>query len=365
MTPVVPSLTLRSGAKMPALGLGTWKIAAGDTTAAVLSALRCGYRLLDCAPVYGNQPQVGAAIQQALDEGTLRSRDELFVTSKLMTQTLEPTDFEAAVRDLARRAGRGLPGSRAAAVAGAAEGADRRAVVRDGGARRRRPRAAHRRQQLQRQKAGGTDGRVRRHASRGGDATSALLPRMITASSASAGIPPAVNQVECGAHFRQERLLRWCVTRGVVVQAYGPLGSGDQFSSDGMGREAGRSRRSSRRYKRCKGHRHDASPGVAALERGTGNVCVIPKSANPGRQLENLRAVAGDTALPGARRRDRFLRGAVPVTARVFSHGPEQAVQDSGGPVGRGRGVHGGAGVRATGGVRVALEDGRAAALSS
>ena len=98
MTPVVPSLTLRGGAKMPALGLGTWKIAAGDTTAAVLSALRCGYRLLDCAPVYGNQPQVGAAIQQALDEGTLRSRDELFVTSKLMTQTLEPTDFEAAVR---------------------------------------------------------------------------------------------------------------------------------------------------------------------------------------------------------------------------------------------------------------------------
>ena len=98
MTPVVPSLTLRSGAKMPALGLGTWKIAAGDTTAAVLSALRCGYRLLDCAPVYGNQPQVGAAIQQALDEGTLRSRDELFVTSKLMTQTLDPTDFEAAVR---------------------------------------------------------------------------------------------------------------------------------------------------------------------------------------------------------------------------------------------------------------------------
>lgn len=39
-------------------------------------------------------------------------------------------------------------------------------------------------------------------------------------------VKPSVNQVECGAHFRQETLLAACRERGVVVQAYGPLGSG-------------------------------------------------------------------------------------------------------------------------------------------
>ncbi|ACO69110.1 predicted protein [Micromonas commoda] len=261
---------------MPALGLGTWKIAAGDTTAAVLSALRCGYRLLDCAPVYGNQPQVGAAIQQALDEGTLRSRDELFVTSKLMTQTLEPTDFEAAVRTSLAELGVDYldlallqwPAPQRAPIA--EQWCAMEALV---------------------------DAGLARHIGVSNFSAKKLGELM---DGSDCRIPPAVNQVECGAHFRQERLLRWCVTRGVVVQAYGPLGSGDQFSSDGMGRERSGAEPVDHpavinAAKATGMTRHQV---LLRWNVGRGNVCVIPKSANPERQLENLRAVTGDTALP-------------------------------------------------------------------
>ena len=42
-------LTLRSGAKMPAVGLGTWKIPREACRATVLEAVRTGYRHMDCA----------------------------------------------------------------------------------------------------------------------------------------------------------------------------------------------------------------------------------------------------------------------------------------------------------------------------
>lgn len=62
---------------MPRVGLGVWQ-SSGKTKSAVLDALRCGYRHVDTAAVYGNEAQVGAAIAEA---GVPRS--QIFVTSKL------------------------------------------------------------------------------------------------------------------------------------------------------------------------------------------------------------------------------------------------------------------------------------------
>ena len=42
----------------------------------------CRYRHIDCAAVYKNEHEVGAAIAGAIKDGVLR-RDQLFVTSKL------------------------------------------------------------------------------------------------------------------------------------------------------------------------------------------------------------------------------------------------------------------------------------------
>lgn len=71
------TLTLRSGAHMPRVGLGVWQ-ASGKTKSAVLAALKAGYRHIDTAAVYGNEAQVGAAIAES---GL--PREQVFVTTKL------------------------------------------------------------------------------------------------------------------------------------------------------------------------------------------------------------------------------------------------------------------------------------------
>jgi diketogulonate reductase-like aldo/keto reductase len=57
MTPVTtPALTLNDGVTIPALGLGVFQSPPEETTAAVETALRGGYRLVDTAAAYDNEP---------------------------------------------------------------------------------------------------------------------------------------------------------------------------------------------------------------------------------------------------------------------------------------------------------------------
>ena len=74
-----------------------------ETPALVQEAIRVGYRHLDCACDYGNEPQVGEGIAAALRAGLVR-RDDLWVTSKLWNTYHEPKHVRAAcersLRDL-------------------------------------------------------------------------------------------------------------------------------------------------------------------------------------------------------------------------------------------------------------------------
>ncbi|TMM35704.1 MAG: aldo/keto reductase [Actinobacteria bacterium] len=63
---------------MPLLGFGTWQATGRRGYAAVLEALRVGYRHLDTATFYGNETEVGRAVR---DSGV--PRDEVFVTTKM------------------------------------------------------------------------------------------------------------------------------------------------------------------------------------------------------------------------------------------------------------------------------------------
>lgn len=73
--------TLSNGKKIPVLGLGTWFIDDDKVAAAVVSAVKIGYRHIDTAQAYGNERGVGTGIKAC---GI--PREELFITSKVAAE---------------------------------------------------------------------------------------------------------------------------------------------------------------------------------------------------------------------------------------------------------------------------------------
>ena len=75
--------TIAVGAnRMPAVGLGTWKIDRSETAKAVATAIEIGYRHIDSAADYANEVETGHGIARAIAGGHC-SREDLWVTSKL------------------------------------------------------------------------------------------------------------------------------------------------------------------------------------------------------------------------------------------------------------------------------------------
>ncbi|KAK1552174.1 hypothetical protein Q3G72_011788 [Acer saccharum] len=72
---------------IPLLGFGTaeFPFASTHETAkeSVVHAIKLGYRHFDTAAVYQSEQPVGEAIAEALRQGLIKSRHELFITSKL------------------------------------------------------------------------------------------------------------------------------------------------------------------------------------------------------------------------------------------------------------------------------------------
>lgn len=80
----VPSRTTYTGAKIPAIGLGTFgsdRLSGEIIAEAVKGAIAVGYRHIDCASVYGNEHQIGQALREVMAAGI--TRDELWITSKV------------------------------------------------------------------------------------------------------------------------------------------------------------------------------------------------------------------------------------------------------------------------------------------
>jgi alcohol dehydrogenase (NADP+) len=80
---------------MPALGFGTLIPDAALTISATREALEAGFRHFDCAERYGNEREVGKALQDGLAPGGI-AREDIFVTTKLWNTNHRPERVEPA-----------------------------------------------------------------------------------------------------------------------------------------------------------------------------------------------------------------------------------------------------------------------------
>jgi len=259
---------------MPVVALGLWKVPADAAFSAVTSALDGGYRHLDCAPVYRNQAIVGAAITAYLTEhAETLSRRDLFITSKVFPSPTNMHDnFENDVRNTLRELDLKYldlclihwpfeyEESSLEDMWMAMEDLVKNGLV----------------------KAIGVS-----------NFSSTKLKRILEI----AEIPVSVNQVEMHAMFRQEALVNFCNNNGVHVTAYGPLGSGDQWASDGLGRKCAAEERllshpETLRVAKSAG----CTPAQALIAWIVHHrMCsCAPKSVNPSRQAENIAAGSRD-----------------------------------------------------------------------
>jgi 2,5-diketo-D-gluconate reductase B len=83
-----------NGARIPALGLGTFELRGAVCTGVVAQALQLGYRHIDTAEMYGNEAEVGEGLRAS---GV--GRDDVFITTKVWPEHLEPAALERATKD--------------------------------------------------------------------------------------------------------------------------------------------------------------------------------------------------------------------------------------------------------------------------
>jgi D-xylose reductase len=280
------SIELRTGDRLPSVGLGMWKVDRDAAAALVGDAVDAGYRHFDCACDYGNEAEVGAGLKQVIADGRC-SRDDLWITSKLWNT------YHAAehVRPACERSLRDL-------------GLDHLDLYLihfpipqkfvpfeeryppewffD-------PNAESPRVELAPVPVSETWGAMEKLVEDGlvknigvCNFGTALLRDLST----YARIRPAVLQVELHPYLTQQKLLRYCRESSIAVTGFSPLGAQSYFQLN-----------MAQQDEAVLNHpviteiaaRHGRTPAQVALrwgvQRGTS---VVPKSSNPGRLRENL-----------------------------------------------------------------------------
>ncbi len=213
----IPYRTLSSGAKMPAIGLGTFgsdKYGPAEVAAAVREAASVGYRHFDCASVYRNEAEVGQALQNVVSDGV--DRESLWITSKVWNdrhhevgQSCEQSlaDLQLEYLDL-YLVHWPFPNSHGPGVS--VDSRDPHAVP-----------FIHEqfmetwRQMERLQKRG-----LVRHIG-----TSNMTVSKLTGVLRDASVPPAANEMEIHPHFQQPELFDFCVQNQILPIGYCPIGS--------------------------------------------------------------------------------------------------------------------------------------------
>lgn len=211
----VPVTVLNSGGRMPVLGMGTATYPVPppeEVEAAVYEAIKLGYRHFDSASLYQSERPLGQAVARALDDGLIRERDELFITSKLWCTDAHPDGVLPAIRDTLQALGMDyvdlylvhfpvrLRGEKWFVFSGE----DVIPLDMEGTWE-----AMEECKRLGLAKAIGVS-----------NFTCKKLEQLLT----NAKIVPAVNQVEMHPLWQQTKLREFCAEKGIHVSAYSPLG---------------------------------------------------------------------------------------------------------------------------------------------
>jgi alcohol dehydrogenase (NADP+) len=272
----IKAIKLNTGTLMPTLGLGTWKSAAGEVKAAVISAIESGYRAIDCAAGYGNEGEVGEALTDVISRGIV-AREELFITSKLWVSSAYPeevagalsktlSDLKLAYLDLYLIH---WPFSLVKGSAFPAPVENRRGYSAEAYL------AVWR--ELEKEVDGGRAKAI---------GCSNMSAKKLDELLAHARIPPAVNQVEGHPYLASTDLLAWCGSKGIAMTAYSPLGSPDRPAR--LVEEGDPAPLFSETIIAIAGAHNKSAAQVLirwAIQRGT---IVIPKSVTPARIASNI-----------------------------------------------------------------------------
>lgn len=232
-------ITLNNGIEMPILGLGVFD--SGESTApAVQCAIQNGYRLIDTAAFYGNEREVGEGVKSS---GV--PREEIFVTTKvwndMQREGRQRESFEKSLRALDMEyvdlylVHWPIPG-KIHETWKVLERLYEEKLVRAIG-------------------------------------VSNFLEHHLEELDTQANIAPAVDQFECHPHLIRKELREYCRARGIVPEAWSPLGRGEALAEPLL-------KKLSEKYGR--------TPAQIVLRYHVQNgVVPIPKSVHPERICQN------------------------------------------------------------------------------
>ncbi|MCT1394925.1 aldo/keto reductase [Microbacterium sp. p3-SID338] len=244
----VPTFRAHNGFALPALGLGTYRLNGDAGADAVAQALRAGYRLVDSAFNYENEGSVGRGVAAS---GVPRS--EVIVTTKLPGRHHARATATASIEESRSRLGLDAtdlhlihwPNPSQDEYVEAWEAlvdAQARSVVRQIG-------------------------------------VSNFLPEHLERIERETGVRPVVNQIEVHPYFPQEEQLAYHRERGILTEAWSPLGRAQALLDEDVVREVAAA--------------HDITPAQTVLAWHVARETVaIPKASSAEHQAANLAAAA-------------------------------------------------------------------------
>lgn len=265
-------LQFQNGDKIPTIGLGTWKSKPGEAKDAILTAVKNGYRHIDCAAIYGNEKEIGEAFNKLFSNNIVK-REELFITSKLWNDKHKEADVIPALKQtladlqldfldlylihwpVAMKKDANPPEFLSLDEVPLLETWN----------------------QLIKAKTEGLCKHI---------GTSNFSIKKLNHLNTESSQKVEMNQVELHPFFAQNDLKEWCDSEGILMTAYSPLCSADR--SEGFKKADEPQLFENETLKELASiHNCTIAQVVLAWNQYRG-ICAIPKSTNPGRQAENL-----------------------------------------------------------------------------